>query len=204
MMVGDSDTVEPTSARAFVALVGPDGVGKTTLAAELLEHRGGETQYVHFRPRLGSKPDSRPVKAATPEPKLIDAGASPLGWLRITRSLFVFWAGYLVWIRPALRRGALVVADRWIYGYLAQPAALGFGGPDWLARLVCRLAPQPDLVVRLTAPAAVIARRKQDLSLEAAASEDQVWASLAHIDMVISGQANPTESARRILDRIGS
>jgi len=40
-----------------------------------------------------------------------------------------------------------VVADRWIYGYVVQPAALRFYGPSWLALAALRVLPRPNLVV---------------------------------------------------------
>lgn len=73
--------------------------------------------------------------------------------------------GYLVRIRPAVRQGALVMGDRWAYGYLVQPRALKFYGPVWMARLAVRLLPQPEVVVNLVAPAEVIRSRKAELSL---------------------------------------
>lgn len=163
---------------AFVVVIGPDGVGKTSLAARLIADHGPPTMYLHFRPRLWSPPPASPIAAGSPPPKQNDPGPRPLGWLRLARSIGMFWLGYLRWIRPALARGTLVVGDRWVYGYVGQPEALGFGGPPWLARLATRIAPQPDLVVRLTAPAEVIAKRKADLTVAEIQMEMRKWETL--------------------------
>ena len=71
------------------------------------------------------------------------------------------WTSYILAIRPAVRSGSVVVGDRWLYGYAAQPLALKFYGPEWVARLMLRLMPQPDLVMVLDAPAEVIRERKE-------------------------------------------
>jgi thymidylate kinase len=163
---------------AFVVVIGPDGVGKTSLAARLIEDHGSPTMYLHFRPRLWTRPPSSPVEGGVPPPKRNDPGPRPLGWLRLARSVAIFWLGYVRWIRPALARGTLVIGDRWAYGYVGQPAALGFAGPSWLARLAARLVPQPDLVLRLRGDPALVASRKRDLAPSQIESEDRNWDSL--------------------------
>src|SRR5690606_40002055 len=109
----------------FVVVVGPDGVGKTTFARRLLEQVEPEGRYFHFRPpargRLkGHVPDAKPL------PKGIPSGPAAVGWVRLLVSVLRFWIGYLSTVRPELRRGRTVVADRWGYGYLVQPRPLGF------------------------------------------------------------------------------
>ena len=52
-----------------------------------------------------------------------------------------------------------------MYGYVAQPNALRFHGPAFLALAIVRLLPRPHLIVNLTAPPQVIRERKQELTL---------------------------------------
>jgi hypothetical protein len=189
----------------FVVIVGPDGVGKTTVARALIAGAGGLTGYFHYRPNV-----FRPMLAAPPKSMdpAIDKGSPdgsrPLGWVRIIRNLVRFWAGYLVRVRPALSAGRLVVADRWAYGYLVQPAALKFYGPAWLARLVLRLLPQPDLVANLTAPVEVIRSRKQELTPTEISAELTEWSHLpARHLRSFDTQGPPDQVATQILQELG-
>lgn len=163
----------------FVVVGGPDGVGKTTLATALIEKWQGPTAYFHFCPifhePLGETPDQSPPP---PPPKAPQQGSTLFGWVRLGRNLFRFWAAYLLLIRPALRRGSLVIGDRWAYGYVAQPYSLRFYGPGTLARVAVRWFPQPDYLLNLQAPPKVIRGRKQELSTSEIGDELQRWSTL--------------------------
>ena len=65
-----------------------------------------------------------------------------------------------------------------MYGYVVQPDALKFHGPDFLARAIVRLLPSPHLIVNLTAPPDVIRERKQELTLPQIEQELLAWSSL--------------------------
>jgi len=101
-----------------------------------------------------------------------------LGWIRIVRNAVRCWLGYVKSVRPALKRGLLIVGDRWMYGYVIQPDALKFYGPDQLARAVLRMLPRPHLIVNLTAPPSVIRERKQELTVAQIEQELLAWSSL--------------------------
>lgn len=161
-----------------MVVVGPDGVGKSGLAAALLDVAPGPSCYFHFRPPLrGPLLTEVPDDPAPPE-KNRDVGWAPVGWLRLGLNFIRFWLGYLRLVRPAIRRGALVVCDRWAYGYVVQPAPLRYAGPRWLASLVIQLLPTPHLVVNLVAPPAEIYRRKQELTAMEIAGELEAWGRL--------------------------
>ena len=189
----------------FVVIVGPDGVGKTTVARALIARAGGSTGYFHFRPDAFHPILPAPSESMDPA---IDKGSpdgSRLGgWVRIVRNMMRFWAGYLVRVQPALSAGRLVVADRWAYGYLVQPAALKFYGPVWLARLVLRLLPQPDLVANLIAPVEVIRSRKQELTSKEISAELAEWSDLpARHLRSFDTQGPPDQVAAQILQELG-
>lgn len=189
----------------FVALVGPDGVGKTTVARALFDRHGSPAAYCHFRPPLRG-PLLEAVPEGTPQPKPHGGGLRLMGALRAARSLGLFWMGYLLTVRPCLRRGWLVVADRWGYGYWAQPTAVRFFGPQRLGAWVVRRLPRPDLVVNLSAPPEVVAARKAELSEETIAREMRVWAALpvSPLITVCTDDRSPEEIAQRILEAAAS
>lgn len=160
-----------------MVIVGPDGSGKTTVARRLLERHDG--RYFHFRPpfRSTSMPPLPPTQEAAPT-KEPPPSATPVGWLRIARNFLSSWIGYLTAVRPSLRRGDLVIGDRWMYGYLVQPRPLRFNGPHWLARKLISALPEPDLVVNLTAPVSTIHERKQELNSDQIQEELRGWSGL--------------------------
>jgi thymidylate kinase len=186
------------SAGSFVVLVGPDGVGKTSLARGLLEHWPGPTLYFHFMP----SPDSpfTPTLEGhdpVPPPKAPPTGSMVLGWVRLVRNFVRFWVAYLFRIRPETRGGALVIGDRWLYGYVAQPTSLRFYGPAWLGSLAVRLMPHPDLIINLTAAPDVIHERKDELSVEQITRELSLWKTLPSCRR---RDVDAGESAERVLD----
>ena len=63
-----------------------------------------------------------------------------------------------------LARSTLVIFDRYLYDMQIDPRRYRFGGPTWLARLLGRLAPRPDLLFVLDASERVILHRKDELS----------------------------------------
>jgi thymidylate kinase len=188
---------------SFVVIVGPDGVGKSGLARALMEMAPGESSYFHFRPptrgRLGA---SVPVETG-PTIKNRHRPSLLLGWIRLAVAFVRFWSGYVSRIRPMLDRGGLVIGDRWAYGYLVQPLALRYGGPPWLANLMIKGLPSPDLVVNLIAPPEEIHRRKQELTVEEITAEMDGWSRIPAPKMLeLDAMETSHEMAHRVLSEL--
>lgn len=191
----------------FVVLVGPDGTGKTTLAQHLLAHYPGPGRYFHFRPSIlaglargPAASDLRPLTDKVVDP----SGSRPVGWLRLFKNATAAMVGYYLHIRPHIRQGALVVGDRWIFGYVTQPGPLRYYGPAWLARAVLRMLPKPTLTVNLTAPTELVYARKQELQPHEIEQELRVYASLPIDNLItMSSDCPPEQLAAEVLGAMG-
>ena len=104
----------------FVVLVGPDGVGKTSVARALLAQHEGQAAYFHFLPPLRGPLLRSLGPAPAPPPKALPGGWPVLGWLRLLRNVVRCWMGYLATVRPALQRRWLIIGDRWMFGYVCR------------------------------------------------------------------------------------
>lgn len=130
----------------LVALLGPDGAGKSTLAASLREAwplQDVRTVYLGLY-QGGRRSNPGPIRLAA---RLAWLGRASLaiGWQRI--------------------RGRLVICDRHTWDALL-PQAAPEGALAWRRRqLLARAAPRPAVAVLLDAPAELLAARKPEHSV---------------------------------------
>lgn len=163
----------------MVVFLGADGSGKSTVIAHVeqdfvLTFR--KMKYVHLRPKLG-------MKSTEGSPSVLDPHGQPLrSYLISIFKILYFWFdytfGYLLKILPQLFRPTLVLFDRYFHDLLVDTRRYRYGGPVWLAKLIGKIIPGPDLWFLLDAPAAVLQERKQEVSFEETARQRDAYVHL--------------------------
>ena len=150
-------------------LVGVDGAGKSTFARNL-SGRAFESRrfsgccYFHWIPRcLGRVEFPFPVYQDLPR----NAGVSSpiLSIIRLLKNLGLAWLGWIFRVLPAVRKGRLVVIDRFIANYWLDPASVRFSGSSAFLRAALRLFPKPDVLITLDADPEILRSRKGELTI---------------------------------------
>lgn len=154
--------IHPTG--ILVAILGPDGVGKSTVISGLVRALNlgfwGRHRLFHWRPQKLFRGRDTGINT-TPHAK------APRGMFLSMAYLTAFfldhWFGYLFVVRPALARSNFVLFDRYFHDVLVDPCRYRYGGPKWFARFLSHLVPEPDLVILLDADQELIFSRKTEL-----------------------------------------
>jgi thymidylate kinase len=155
-----------------VALVGTDGSGKSTVAESLragLHEFGFATRAAYFGMARGNLPGvalaRRALGVGSTEPHEARGTSEPvLTHAPLRKMAAWFYAAEYVWryvrdVAPAVARGEVVVADRWVYDLRESPWP---GSPA--ARVAEAIVPAPDVLVLPDAPAELIHARKPERS----------------------------------------
>jgi thymidylate kinase len=175
-----------------VALVGADGVGKTTIARRLERDHPLPIRYLYMgvnpaasdrllpSTRLGDR-----LRSAADRPRGGPVTRSVRAGLRVGNLIAEEWyRQFRVW--GHLRRGTVVVFDR---HFLADYRAHDMTGHSSLPLsrrlhgfLLARAYPRPDLVICLDAPPEVLHARKSEDSIERLARRRQEYLDQAATD----------------------
>lgn len=156
----------------FIVLIGPDGVGKTTLAGKLFEQLRSvfkEIRYFHWIPTpLWRLEDTVSPGLKVVKPKSSQAGnlQKILSPLRLMRNWLRAHVAFLLTLTPALFRDRLIIGDRYIYSYYLDPGSVKYFALPSLARFAIASISHPNIVFVLAANSAVIRSRKNELEDE--------------------------------------
>lgn len=188
-----------------VALLAPDGAGKSTLAAALQKDSGLRAQLIY----MGTN-----VKASTialPTTKWLHRQLKPENgkphtakpWRVLLKLLNYCNRVCEQWYRCAFavyqkRRGRFVVFDRYVYdSWIARPAT---SGRKRLRRALLEWGwPRPDLVIFLDAPAEVLFARKGEHNVEWLARQRAAYLGLQSRlpQMRVVDATQPAEEVKR-------
>ncbi len=156
--------MQPTG--IVLAILGPDGAGKSTVIQDMMEREWQEFQFrrvFHWRPQLiGKRPDMGPLT----DPHGTPARGTLGSLVRLAGFVVDYWIGYFFLVRPRLVRSGLVIFDRYFDDITVDCKRYRYGGPDWIPRLLVRLVPRPDLLVVLDADVEQMLSRKQEVNRE--------------------------------------
>ncbi|MDQ3866205.1 MAG: AAA family ATPase [Actinomycetota bacterium] len=199
-----------TERRFTVALIGPDGAGKTTIGRRLEEALPMPAKYLYMGvskdssnrmlpttrlvraikrargagPDTGGPPDPRRLQDRRPKQLPRRIRASARAGARLTNRLAEEWYRQLLtsWY---VHRGQIVIFDRHFFSdYYAYDVAGGRRRP--LSRrihgfVLARVYPKPDLVIYLDAPAEILLARKGEGTLESLSRRRNEYLALAPV-----------------------
>ena len=163
-----------------VAVVGPDGTGKSTLATSLPDACRGPFRvhaHIHWRPGVLPRPGS--VLGAAEGDSSRPHARPPHGRALSLALLGYYWLDFLLgaWVRvwPKSVRSGLVVIERGWDDIAVDPRRYRLDVNPSMVRTLGTLLPGPDLVLVLEAPPGVIASRKAELTTDEVARQTREW-----------------------------
>jgi len=155
-----------------VCFLGPDGSGKTSVISDVVNNLKNTTKTIvcyHLKPSLRKK---KGALLTVTEPH-----AKPPRNVALSTGKVVFWL-LLYWIDRFFhghKNLTLRIWDRYYYDLLIDPKRYRYGAPMWLARMVGKFIPRPDLIILLDAPPEILQARKQEVTLEETSRQREAY-----------------------------
>lgn len=162
-----------------IAVLGPDGVGKSTVLtglARLLEPTVRRVSCLHLRPGLLPARGSGEIASPIPYGRPVFGPVTSI--LKLAYLIVDYDLGYLLRLWPRLVGSTLLLCDRYYLDVVADPARYRYGGPRWLPRAASGLVAGPDLYVVLSTSTGEVQARKAEVGPEVTASQDAAYGRL--------------------------
>ena len=184
-----------------VVMLGPDGVGKSTVVEQLQRDLAGAfcgIEYATFAPAL------LPRKAGTSgvgEPHGKPARSLPASIVKAIWWIIYYSLGYHFTIRPVLARGGLALNHRYCLDAIVDQRRYRYSGPQWLLKLAWRVARKPDLVFLLDAPPEVVQARKREVAFEETVRQRDAYRKLVE-PMPYGHVIDATQPVAKVVARV--
>ncbi len=180
-----------------VVFLGPDGVGKST-TIETVQNRVADAflsvKYQTFaRSLLANKPKESPHSLP---PRSKAASLLKVAWW-----LNCYTLGYFKSIHPTRSRGGLAINHRYLIDAVVDPNRYRYSGPAKLLWGIWAVAPKPDLMVFLDAPADVIWARKKETTAEETARQRDAYRALAD-QLPMARVVNTNQDPAKTIDEV--
>jgi O-antigen/teichoic acid export membrane protein/thymidylate kinase len=149
-----------------ITILGPDGVGKTTLSTTIFDVFGpafGPRKILLWRPEVLPRLSKDPSPIDPPHSKPLHGALESLA--RIIAIFLDYWLGHFILVKPLLSRSALILYDRDIHDILVDHRRYRYGGPRWALTSLTNILPRTEsLYLILDAAPEVILKRKQEVA----------------------------------------
>jgi thymidylate kinase len=165
----------------FIALIGLDGCGKTTILRSLDQFfeeafLPGKARRFYWRPFYLPRIKVLFSPRKREEPNPVIGNIAPQMVRQTPLHMIFYFFKFLYYLTDFIigrvkyqsvwSRGGIVCFDRYYYDHLLYPQRFGFIMPQIFMKMFLRLVPKPDIVFYLDAPPKVLFHRKQELSMD--------------------------------------
>ena len=191
----------------IIALLGPDGCGKSTLGAMLQKELAPAFRGIrcfHLRPyffsfkKIGTTAPVYDPHAQKPRSAIASA-------LKLIYFLLDYVLGFIFVLYPLKARSHLILFDRYYHDLMIDPKRYRYSAPMWLAVLIGYLIPKPDLFLVLDAPARIIQSRKQEVPFSETERQRNAYSNFTHWGsqhIVLNTDRSIEETASEINDAV--